>query len=763
MPPRTTGMDGKVLFESVPVGRYAVVLDTLASSELIHPSANPLAPPPQLTIAAADDTVSVEIEIWRGSLFSAQAAVDRGSVPPAKVILRSLDGQPGAELPLDGRGHGERLLLPGRWEAELQFPPGYLLADLVWNGESLPGHTARFDVREDPRPQNVTWYLSAPCLVTGLVTDPSGSCPVRVVATLVQPGPWIASALERGGTDFQVVANQEWPRQCVYRLWLPDGTWTVRPQGDDLLSSEPESADLVLSPGETRTLDFLLTLKEGEGRGSGEPLVVLVRAPDGRYLAGATVEVWPPGERDPSASPTRTGTTREFGGSVSFRGLAAGRYRVAAGRDDFLEGTAAVEEYDPKAPEPTHVTVTLREGARLHARALDEVGRPVQGVELSYSRLTPLPEMALASEAIAARKRSGTALSDVTGHVEIPGLYSGDYRIEARMTGEQSAIRFVLLRQGKDKHTKAIDAHLTEPERSDVDLLVLPAASLGGNLACSDRGTLPPKAAFRIFPAGSRVENLWREKELRSGAVAAPDDVVLRGSGSDRFQLGPLSPGSYILAARPIGQDYWSWASNELTPEAAAMLAVEEASTLDTGAVEIECGPLVAVVPEILSREPVPDLRLGTVRAVLSTAREGKGDREATPEIETNAERAFLRRLHEGKFRARVTVDHPYLIPPSLAAPEREVDLTRGKLVEIRMSFERLGGLVVVRGEGKAARLVSAEGRPVVQPVADGTALFPGTPAGTYRIEMCADPDCSTATASWDRVAVVAGKTTSLP
>ena len=764
IPPRVTGENGKALFASVPVGRYTVSLEGIAQPALINPAANPLAPPPQLTIAAEGDKVAIEIEVWRGSLLSAEVIVDRANVPRgAKVVLRSLDGQPDVNLPLDSQGRVEWLLLPGRYEAELAIPPGYLLVDLVWNGESLPGHIARFDVREDPRTQNVSWYLSTPCLITGRISDPSGNCPVWVVATLDQSGPWIAAATQRGGSSFQVVPHQEWVanRPCVYRLWLPDGRWTVRPQGEALLSSEPESADVTIAPGETRTLDFRTTTKDGPGQ--GQPLIVSVWSPDGRPLVGAIVEVWPPGADGLPGDPLKTGKTESYSGSVRFGGLAAGNFLVAAGREDFLEGTAKVEDYNPKAKEPTRVTVTLREGAKLHAHAQDDKGRAIQGVELSYERLSPLPKMVLANESLAAKKRLGTALSDLTGHLEIAGLYSGDYRVEARMTGEQSATRFVVLRQGGAKHTRSIEVHLAEGERSDADLLVLPAASLSGGLACSDRSTMPPRASFRIFPADARVEDLSRDKSLESGALSAPDSVLLRGAGADRFHLGPLSPGQYHLAVRPDGQDYWAWASNELVPDRATILPVEEAAPLDAGVVEIECGPIVAIVPEIRSKEPLPDLRVGAVRATLRPAREQKRKRIVSADVEVHAQRAFLRRLQEGKFQTEVTLEHPYLIPPSISVPERELELVRGKLAEIHVAFDRLGGLVQVRGEGKVARLTPDAGNPLLHSVADGTARFPGTLPGTYRVELCGDSDCSAVSASWMHVVVLAGRTTFLP
>ena len=761
-----TGENGRVTFESVALGRFAVTLGNVARG-LVDPSANPYAPPPQITSAAEKEKVSVEIEVWRGSLLSGEVIMDRADVPRgAKVVLRSLDGERDVELPLDARGRVERLLLPGRYEVTLAVPPGYLLVDIVWNGESLPGHVVRFDLREDTRRQSVSWYLSSPCLITGRVADALEGCPVRVVATLVQPGTWIQAATERGGSSYQVVPHQEWVenQNCIYRLWLPDGMWTVQPQGGDLLSSDPEKVDVTIARGETRALDFQLTLRDGDDTAKGRPLIVAVLTPRGRPLIGATVEIWPPGAVGLTEIPLRTARTDRYGQAVRFRGLAAGDYVVAAGHEEYLEATAKVEGYDPTASEPTTVTVTLKEAAKLHAHALDEEDRPVQGVELSYTRLTPLPETAmLADREIVTKKQSGAVLTDLTGHLEIPGLYSGEYRLEARMTGEQSATRFVLFRQRGAKDHRSIDVRLVEGERSDVELLVLPAASLSGGLACSDRGTMPAKVSFRIFSTDPPAEVLWRDNDLVSGAVLAPGDVVLRGPAADRFHLGPLSPGAYRLAARPSGQRYWSWASNELVPDRAALYPVAEADLVDTGVVQIECGPLVAVVPEIGSQEPLPDLRLGRVHASFRLDGDEKGGRDLGAEVEMHADRVVLRRLREGKFRTTLTVEHPYLIPPSIAVPEQVLPLTRGDVVTLHVAFERLGGSVEVRGDGRVARLTPAEGDPVTRPVTNGKAEFPGTIPGIYRVDSCGDPDCSSVTATWTGVAVLAGRTTFLP
>jgi hypothetical protein len=751
----STGPSGKAIFDKVPVGRYTVSLGGVGTG-FIPP------PPMQITIVTDKDKVAVEIEVWRGSLLSGEIVVDRASIPlGAKVVVRSLDENGKAELALDGRGHVEQMLPPGRYELELVAPPGYVLVDIVWNGEAVPGHVVRFDVREDTRKQSVSWYLSATCLITGTVADEWGDCPARIVATLVQPGPWIQAATERGGSTFQVVPNQEWVEhtKCVYRLWLPDGQWTVQPQGAAVLTSEPEKVDVAITPWETRSLDFRLTSKDGDG-GRGRPLVVSVKTPQGRSVVGATVEVWPVPAGSATA-PLQTGKTEGYAGSASFRGLPAGNYLVAAGHEAFLEGTAKVEAYDPKSDEPKRVTVTLGVGANLHARAVDENGRPVQGVEVSYIRLDPLPKTALADEGFLTKKRSGSAISDVTGHADVRSLYTGTYRVKARMAGEQGATRFVVFRDGEAKRNSSIDVSLTERGES-LELLVLPAASLSGGLVCSDRGTMPPTASFRIFAAESPVEGLWRDDDLASGAALASNDEVLRGTGADHFQLGPLSLGAYRLAARPAGQRYWSWASNDLVPDNAAVFPADELRAVDAGKVEIECGPVLAVVPAIKSKEPVPDLRLGVVRASTRPA-DGRAPRGLDPYVEMHADRALVRRLREGKFRTTLTVEHPFLVPPSITVPEQELDLLRGNFIPIPVTFDRLGGMIEVRGDGKAARLTPEKGDPVIRAVENGKADFPGTVPGTYRVELCGDPECVSVTATWTDVAACTGKTTFVP
>jgi len=184
---------------------------------------------------------------------------------------------------------------------------------------------------------------------------------------------------------------------------------------------------------------------------------------------------------------------------------------------------------------------------------------------------------------------------------------------------------------------------------------------------------MPLKVSFRIFPADSRVENLWLEKSLKRGAVSAPDDVLLRGDGADRFQLGTALPDEYHLAAAP-----WP-------------------GLLELGVERASCRIERRSFPS-QSRSPGRRRRRDRVRAArgdragdrvqgagtrsaprrrarhIASTREAKGRRGVSAGRRRDRERAFLRRLPEGKFKTAVTVEHPYLIPPSISAPERELN-----------------------------------------------------------------------------------------
>jgi hypothetical protein len=106
----------------------------------------------------------------------------------------------------------------------------------------------------------------------------------------------------------------------------------------------------------------------------------------------------------------------------------------------------------------------------------------------------------------------------------------------------------------------------------------------------------------------------------------------------------------------------------------------------------------------------LPDLNLQRRARVDATSR--RGERAASnPDVEPQSDRIFLRRLQEGKFKTKLTVEHPYLMPPSVSTPEQTLDLTRGNVAELHVAFRPdSGGLVEVRGEGKAARLTPQEG-----------------------------------------------------
>jgi hypothetical protein len=194
-------------------------------------------------------------------------------------------------------------------------------------------------------------------------------------------------------------------------------------------------------------------MKDQDDDASGFALTVGVQTPERAPAQGSPRSSCGRPEGRKAEPPLRSERTNDDAAS-RFAGLAAGNYLVAAGREDFLDATVNVEEFDPKK-ERRSVIVVLREGGRLHAHALDEKDKAVRDVELSFTRITPLPEMAITDKAVVGRKQSrrvAHATRPVTA--EIRGLYTGDYHLEARMTGEQSTTRFVYFRDGRNERGK---------------------------------------------------------------------------------------------------------------------------------------------------------------------------------------------------------------------------------------------------------------------------------------------------------------------
>lgn len=758
---RETGADGKVAFDGLPAGRYTITLDSLADPNLVDPGANPYAPPPIFTLGIGQERIAIEIELWRGVALTSDVLLDRGDLPRSRVVLRSLDGAATVTVPSGATGRADHIVVPGRWEAALEIPPGYLLVDVTQNGEPCPGATIRIDALDDPRPQRLTWTISARALVSGRVTVVGRSgCGGSVMATLIEPGPWYPEVMARGGSEFQRVPAQKVNLDCSYLLWLPDGAWRVEAVGTRVIESIPESVDLSLAPGETRNLNFAVRLREDDGEGNA-PLRVGVSDPDGSDLVGAVIEVWP-AEREADVLPLRSMKTKPYPPFVEFKDLPAGDYLVVAGHADYLEDSQRVPEYDPRLEKPTIVAMTLREGARISGRAVDENRKPVPDVALDMVGTGDPPRTLLADAEIAARKSSASVLTDLTGRAVGPGLPARTYRVSARLAGELAGTRFVFVRRGEQEPVSHLDLRLEEGTRVDLELLVLPAASISGRLACTDGRGFPARASFRVFPAGGVLPDPWRETEIRKDAAMALDDVRLTGDHLDRFRVGPLLPGAYLLAMRPAGHDFWSWAHDVLAPDAASTLQAVETSALDVGVTPLECSPLVTIVPQVRSGEALPDFRLAEIDVDARTHDDPERAAAFAFALEQHESRAFLRRLPEGKFKLSTTVRHPYLIPPSQSLVEQDVDLVPGKVVTVAPLFQRVGGLVEVYVTGAAAKLVPTEGEPEIRLAVDAKVSFPGTLPGTHRFEAREDAACLRVTHIWERVEVNAARTTTL-
>ena len=350
---------GKVVFTGLAAGQY--VVETYGGRDHVAPRDNPFASRPAATLESEDDTVAVELELWRGGLLVCRVEVHGAEIRSATVRVREIDYGHETMLRLPDGDERERRLVPGHWELSLDPIPGFLLTDVEIDGRSIAGHRPLVELESLTRPTFITWHLTARAELGGRVTFKGPRVGVAVVAELVEPGPWYPAVQARGGSRFERV-RAGIDNRGRYEMVLPDGRWRVRAVGDQVLESQPEIADLSLTEGELGRLDFDVTTEEGAG---SSYLMVSVFDPDGKRLDNATVEVWPFEPADRGEEPVAS--KRAARGSVLVRGLDAGDYVVAAAREGYVEGNTPLRPFDPEDEDSRRVRVTLSHGAVVHS------------------------------------------------------------------------------------------------------------------------------------------------------------------------------------------------------------------------------------------------------------------------------------------------------------------------------------------------------------------------------------------------------------
>jgi hypothetical protein len=747
-----TNERGRATFGELDAGSYLISLGGQGGG-LVSPDDNPYSSSTQATVSDSDATVHVELELWGGVPVVLQVAVERGEPPSTRASFIHVETGRSFQSTIDETGYVERLLIPGRWRLAIDPPPGYLLVGLEVNGEPVSGHEARLDLEEDLRPSYVTWRYSAPALISGRV-DVLGveQGELDVVATLAEPGPWIAAALERGGSEFRAI-EAKWISETLYEMKLPDGKWRVEVVGERLESREPERVDIELPSGGHERVDFTVRFEpDDEGAGS---LYVRVRGPERKIIVNAKVELWSVDSLGNPLEPIAEGVTNERQGRVRFPQPPPGDYVAAAVHPGYLEGRRLVANFQPAPDEPIHVVVRLPPASRILAYAEDVDGQSVADVRLDVERLDDPPETLLD---VSDQTRQ-TAVTDASGHARVYGLYPGAYRLQGRLTGALAATRFVKV--GRPDGTKQDDVDMMVDPGADIDLelFVLPAASVTGSVACVDDGRLPGAASLRVFGLHDANEGRRGDPELLAGAALALDDVRLGGRFLDKFIAGPLEEGAYQLAVRPTGFGAWTWAFGTERREAGAVVDMEIGESTEVGFVELDCQAGIELRPRVMDGTSLPDMREAEVEARVGIGLDGDEIVWREPRVEQERDAVLLRGLPEGAVRLEVTIRHPHFLPGDELAWTDELELERGWLLPRELEVGGVGGAVVVRSERGPWRLVSDEGpRPRRAETIAGRATFSSLTPGTYRLERCVDRECSSI-ADTEQVRVEIGRT----
>jgi len=752
-----TGPSGRCQVTGLRVGVYVPLLFPIADPSLVAPIGPPMVAYGTATLAKPDALARLRIELQRGVRIQFRVVSEGAAMPPRSRVELSNDGGEKAATALDAGGRGQITLPSGRWVAHLAGPAGARIVKVELDGGELTTVDVPIELRAPSSDRFVTWTVSPPCRVRGRVTT-NASVPPRVAiqASLVTAGSWSASALCRA-TACAPPSMASVDSTGNYVIELPSGTWRIAPTGESLLESDPPFSELSCGEGQEARADF--NIREKESGADPNVLAVLVLGDDDQPMAEVPVEVWPSRGNLDVSRPIATETTRRYGGPANFTKLSAGSYLLRARSPGYRIAVVAVSGLDPEAPAPRHVTIRLDRGATIDALATDQKDRPVTGVGLKVKRVVPSqanddPATRLAESDV---ELSVPPSKDQTGHVLATGLPAGEYEVTPVPSGAAASTALISIAAGEGAAEKSVVVRLEEHDRKDVSIRVRPAASLAGQLACTDGGLLPPQADACVLGLPSGDE----DEAARDGCkhpVIPSTSVALSGDRQDAFLVGPLTPGSFRLALRPRGYTNWTWVLGTPDGAQAAVVQVNGNDAVELGTIPVLCGPAVELRPTVLSRDPLPDLTLAVVSAELTrTSPEGKVERRVVT-AERGRERVAIRELPEGEWTLDLSMSHPFFVPALPVRLSLPVELERG--VELRAGVEivSVGGAVVIDAAAVVARMTGPDGVTRVEPAKDGRVAIDGVAPGRYRVELCEDASCARVRKQWDAVPVVRGK-----
>lgn len=661
-------------------------------------------------------------------------------------------------------------MLPALWRARVEPMPGYLLTAVEVDGEMRPRFDPMLDLARFAH-RSVVFFYRAEAVLEGVVSAGGEKVGAEVRAELIEPGAWFPASQEMGGSIFEVVRAAAHPDDGHYRMVLPSGLWEITVQAGRMISSTPEKRLLRVELGsrEEQSFGLLLAAERDSSVAESPPdMEIEITSPAGPPAAGAVVEVVHV-DHDPPRLVARTVADAE--GRVLVQQPEEGSYRIVAGHADFLEGERKVRWPD-RARAPSPIRVRLAPGGEIHARSAYRDGTPVPGIQIDIERLDRPVASEIADAALETAKNRRAMMTDATGRTLTTGWYAGRYRITARHPrfGEESP--FLLgMRGGALTQEAAIDLDDQGSVRIEVVFfgdLVAPTL----RLVCADAGLLPLSSSVRVFDASGPLPELSnngfaRAAPLGGGAVVARDHVPLISDDDGlRLSIEPLRPGSYRVAVRPSGFTRWTWLGNTEDPLRA--LAVELAEGDQTngprragwGTIAVPCLPALDMV--LVSQGRTISALRGLRAHVEARDRTGETLLAEQPNHRLVDGTLVVTGLPSGHQRLRFRAEDDHLLPDAVEEWEDALELYRGDWMEGELAVAGMGGVIELRGQWVAARLVfEGEAWPPVES-SGGVLRIPSIPPGRYRVEACMDVACRSLGETWPDVQVVPAETVRL-
>ena len=679
---------GVVALVGLPPGMYEVDAGAVSRWDLVRPSENPYAPPPRVLIEEAAPRKRVELVLWKGTDVTVDTEVLGWELfsGTARFLHRDsgwlVEGRLGAGTAMT------RVLPPGRFVVSLEPPSGLLLTRAQHNGRDLAQASTVLDLDVETYSHHLSYTFEAQGVLRAEVTlrDPSqGTSPLRIEATLIEPGEWAEDALARAGSRMNpVVRHYRWIPLGI-EMPLAAGRYRVRPVSERPLESFPEQIEVEMAPGDDKRVTF-----EVEFGSEADSLRVSVADEDGRDLSDAEIEARLAAAPQEVLGRARTG---EAFAPAQLFGLPEGEVlELQVDHPQYLSATKQViyqpdrEFHRPGSegrPATTdRVRVTLERGASVELLAVDLEGRPLSGVELWATRRSDDPE----SEAFERGART-----DTRGEATLGGLLAGDYDLEAEFQGSDRALGHIGLEIGGKVYAEhPVLVRLDRDEVLPVVATLLPAASLRMQLRCTNGDSVPGTADVRVFRAVAHLTDVVSETRRDDEPDLELERRALSGSARDQLIVGPLDPGAFEIAVRPEGFDRYTWAFETHNRDTATAVQItraeaQSAAMLELGELLIECDPgAELVLPEPADPDTKrPSLESGLVklrlydRELLPSEAENPtpaGAELRSPQFQTTARGLLLERIQPGSTRLVVEI-------LTDGEPERyqiDLDLERG-------------------------------------------------------------------------------------